>query len=290
MTQSYVDSHCHLDDAAFEADRALVIARAQSAGVRYLLAIGGASGPDDLDSALRIAEPAAASGPSEQDQFDSASNLRIYAAGGIHPHEAAKAQEKHLEEIRRLAQHRKFLAIGEIGLDYHYDHSPREVQKQVFIAQLEIARELGRPVIIHCRDAWLDLREIIRARWHCRRSGSSAAHFGEQGGILHCFSGTREDALDLMDHGFMVSFAGNITFKKADDLRAVARVIPLDRLLSETDCPYLAPVPYRGKRNEPAYVREVTSALAALHNISEDEMGRQLVANFVRFFGLDDAD
>jgi TatD DNase family protein len=259
MTQ-FVDSHAHLDGPEFDADREAVIERARAAGLRYLLVIGGASGPEQMGAALPIAE----------------SHDGIYAAAGIHPHDASKAQDAHFDHLRRLARQPKFLAVGEIGLDYYYDHSPREVQKQVLFRQLDLAREVKLPIIIHCRDAWPDLREIIRAHW--RHTGL--------GGILHCFSGTLEDALELMDWGFLVSFAGNLTFKKAEDVRAVAGGIPLDRLLTETDCPYLAPVPHRGKRNEPAYVVEVTRELARLHNLSEEEMGQRAVRNFTEFFRL----
>lgn len=262
MTQFLVDSHCHLDDPTFDADRDAVIERARGAGLRYLLTIGGSRGPDHLTESLQIA-----------DRYD-----WMYAAAGIHPHEAAKAIDSHFEELKRLARHPKFLAIGEIGLDYYYDHSPRDVQRVVLVRQLRLARELDLPVIIHCRDAWADLREVIRHEW-----GSAPA---DRAGILHCFTGTREDALELMKLGFLASFAGNLTFKKADDLRAVAREIPLDRLLTETDSPYLAPVPHRGKRNEPVYVREVTRQLAELHGIDESAMGEQAVRNFARFFGL----
>jgi TatD DNase family protein len=265
MTQFLVDSHCHLDDSDFDADREAVIQRAQGAGLKYLLTIGGASEPDRLSEAVRIAER----------------HEGIYAAAGIHPHEAAKARDSHFDELRELARHPKFLAMGEIGLDYHYDHSPRDVQRQVLIRQLELARQLRLPVLIHCREAWADFRRVARSHWEPPSGGARGL-----GGILHCFSGAREDALELMDYGFLVSFAGNVTFKNAEPLRAVVREIPLDRLLTETDSPYLAPVPYRGKRNEPAYVREVTRALAALHNLSEEELGRRAVQNFARLFGL----
>ena len=264
MTQFFVDSHAHLEGSEFDVDRDEVIERARHAGVRYLLLIGGASGPEDMGAALRIAD----------------CHDWIFAAAGVHPHEAGKAQDGHFANLRALAGHPKVLAIGEIGLDYYYDYSPREVQKQVLIRQLELAREVELPVIIHCRDAWSDLRETVRTHWRLA-SGSAVP-----GGILHCFSGSREDAFELMDLGFLVSFAGNVTFKKADNLRAVAREIPLDRLLTETDSPYLAPVPHRGKRSEPAYVREVTRELARLHNLTEEEMGRYAVRNFERFFGL----
>jgi TatD DNase family protein len=277
----YVDSHCHLDDPAFDADRDAVIERARAAGLKYLLTIGGAAGPDHLGSALEIAER----------------HEWVYAAAGIHPHEAAKARDSHFEELQQLASRPKFVAIGEIGLDYYYDHSPRDVQQQVLVRQLELARDLGLPVIIHCRDAWPDLRAIIRAH----RAGSPGTGATPDGGsdsggeesgrgILHCFTGTREDAQELMGLGFMVSFAGNLTFRKAEGLRAAAREIPLDRLLTETDSPYLAPVPHRGKRNEPAYVREVTGELARLHGFGEEEMGAHAVRNFARFFNLPQAD
>jgi len=262
MTQ-FLDSHAHLDGSEFDVDREAVIERARAAGLRYLLVVGGAGGPDQVDAALHIAE----------------GRDWIYAAAGIHPHEASKSQDLHFDHLRRLALEPKFLAVGEIGLDYHYDHSPQEVQKQVLIRQLDLAREVKLPVIIHCRDAWADLREILRVHWHD----------ADLGGILHCFSGTRADAFELMDWGFLVSFAGNLTFKKAEDLRAVAREIPLDRLLTETDSPYLAPVPYRGKRNEPAHVVEVTRQLAALYGLDGTQMGLQVVQNFARFFHLSEA-
>jgi TatD DNase family protein len=257
----FVDSHAHLDGSEFDGDRDAVIERARAAGLRYLLVIGGASGLEEMGAPLNIAE----------------NHEWVYAAAGIHPHEAAKALVAHFDLLRRLAQQPKFLAVGEIGLDYYYNHSPREVQQQVLIRQLALAREVKLPIIIHCRDAWPDLRDILRAHW--RDTGLR--------GILHCFSGSREDASELMNCGFLVSFAGNLTFKKADDLRAVAGEMPLHRLLTETDCPYLAPVPYRGKRNEPAYVVEVTRELARLHNLSEEAMGQRVVENFAEFFRLD---
>ncbi len=259
MNQFFVDSHAHLDDSDFDSDREAVIERARIAGLRYILAIESGT-PDNLGSAIPITE-----------KYD-----WIYATVGIHPHEASKAEERHFGLLRATAAKPKVVAIGEIGLDYHYDHSPRQSQKHVLIRQLELARDAKLPVVIHCREAWSDLREIVEKDW--RSTGL--------GGILHCFSGTRDDAFRFLDWGFLVSFAGNLTFKKADDLRAVARGMPLDRLLGETDSPYLAPIPYRGKRNEPAYVREVTRTLASLRNMPEEEMAQQLLSNFVRFFHL----
>jgi len=257
ITRCLLDSHAHLDDSDFDADRAAVIERARAAGLRYILVAGGGTGPDRLDSPLAIAE--------DHDW--------IYASVGVHPHEARQFTDSHAEKIRQLAQNPKIVAVGEIGLDYYYDHSPRDVQKQVLIQQMELARELRRPIMIHCRDAWEDLRDIAAAHW--KPTGL--------GGILHCFTGNHEDSRALMDCGFLISFAGNLTFKKAENLRDVARVIPLDRLLTETDSPYLAPVPYRGKRNEPAYVRGVTQELARLHEITEEELAGQVLENFEKF-------
>jgi len=253
----FIDSHCHLDDPDFDSDREAVIERARAFGVSSLLTIGGASGPDSMAASVPLAD----------------AHDWIWTAAGIHPHEASKAEQRHFDELRRLVSHPRFVAIGEIGLDYYYDHSPRDVQQRVLVRQLELARELKLPVIIHCRDAWSDLRDLVRRHWQSAGLG----------GILHCFSGTREDAFELMDSGFLVSFAGNVTFKKAENLRAVAREIPLDRLLTETDSPYLAPVPYRGKRNEPAFVAEVTHQLAQVHGVSDEEVGAQAVKNFARF-------
>jgi TatD DNase family protein len=249
-----VDSHAHLDDPDFDPDRSVVIERAREAGLRYILVAGGGTGPDRLDSPLAVTE--------KQDW--------IYASVGVHPHDAQHFTDSHAEQIVQLARHPEVIAVGEIGLDYYYDHSPRDVQKQVLIRQMELARELKLPIMIHCRDAWEDLREIAAAHW--KSSG--------RGGILHCFTGSLEDAQTFLDWGFLISFAGNLTFKKADNLREVARAIPLNRLLTETDSPYLAPMPYRGKRNEPAYVRGVTQELARLRDLSEEEIGRQVLENF----------
>lgn len=258
--QILVDSHCHLADPEFDIDREKVIARAHDAGVRELLLVGTGATYEEIGAVLPIAER----------------HENAYTAAGIHPHEARHFLRSDLDELQRLARHSKFLALGEIGLDYHYDHSPRSVQQEMLIRQLELARELKLPVIIHCRDAWSDLRMIVQEYW----VGSGLE------GILHCFTGSSDDAFELMDFGFMVSFAGNLTFKNTRDLLETARKIPADKLLAETDSPYLAPVPYRGKRNEPAYVREVVRALAGLRGMSGGEMARQIVDNFNRFFRL----
>lgn len=253
----FVDSHAHLDDSDFDSDRAEVVERARDAGLRYILVAGGGTGPDRLDSPISVAEK----------------HDWMYAAVGVHPHEARHFTESHAAEIQELARHPKVVAVGEIGLDYYYDHSPREVQRQVLIRQMTLASDLKLPIIIHCRDAWADLRAVAATYWKPTSLG----------GILHCFTGTWEDARAFLDWGFWISFAGNLTFKKAEGLREVARAIPLARVLTETDSPYLAPVPHRGKRNEPAYVCAVAQELARLKDVSEIELARQVLANFEAF-------
>ena len=252
-----LDSHCHLDDSAFDVDRVAVIERARAAGVRYILVAGGATGPDRLDSSLAVIT----------------AHEWMYASVGLHPHEAKYFTDAHAERIVELAQHPRVVAIGEIGLDYFYDHSPREVQQQVLIRQMELARVLKLPIIIHCRDAWADLLAIADAHW--RSSGL--------GGILHCFTGSVDDARPFLNWGFQISFAGNLTYRKAQNLREAARLIPLDRLLTETDCPYLAPIPHRGRRNEPSYVRAVTEALARIQQLTVEDLAGRVTENFEKF-------
>ncbi len=249
-----VDSHAHLDDPDFDTDRGEVIDRARAAGVRYIMVAGGGTDPDRLDSPLAIAD----------------AHDWIYASVGVHPHEAHNFTDSHAEKILQLGRNPKVIAVGEIGLDYYYDKPPRDIQMRVLIGQLELASELKLPIMIHCRDAWADLRETLDSHW--KSSGL--------GGILHCFTGSQEDARALLDWGFLISFAGNITFKKAENLREVVPFIPPDRLLTETDSPYLAPIPHRGKRNEPAFVRGVTQELARLRNVTEVDIALQVLANF----------
>jgi len=256
-----IDSHAHLEFSQFDADRAEVLARARAAGIRTILAIGSGTGPSRLDAALPFAE-----------QHD-----WIYATVGVHPHEAKLATDDHFAELERLAKHPRVIAWGEIGLDYFYDHSPREVQHAVFRRQLEQARAARLPIVIHCRDAWDDCLAILEESW-----GSAGL-----GGILHCFSGTLEVAKKGLEMGFLVSFAGNVTYPKAQNLRDVARALPLDSLLIETDSPFLAPQGHRGKRNEPAYVAEVARALGNVRNLAGEEMAAATAANFRRFFRLD---
>jgi TatD DNase family protein len=275
----YVDSHCHLEGPKFAQDRAQVIERAQQAGVEALVAIGNGSGPDDVACAIRLAEEYQQQIPrSARDD----TSPKIYATIGIHPHEAKLAEDRHFAEMEKLARDPRVIAWGEIGLDYFYDHSPREVQQEVFVRQMELARAARLPIIIHNRpsdngdNAWEDLFRLLRQHW-----ASSAL-----GGILHCFTGTVEHARAGMDLGFMISFAGNVSYPKATSIRETAAQIPLERMLIETDSPYLAPIPHRGKRNEPAFVVETARHIGALRGVSGDEIGRATTANFYRFFKL----
>jgi len=262
----FVDSHCHIEGRQFATDREAVLLRAREAGLVALLAIGNGDGPGTLDCAVPYAE-----------QHD-----WIYASTGIHPHEARLASQAAYDELQRVAQHPKVIAWGEIGLDYFYDHSPRDVQHRVFIEQIEMARAAKKPIIIHCRpgngseDAWDDCLRLIGEHW--TSSGL--------GGVLHCFTGEVRHAVAALDLGFVVSFAGNITFPKAQNIRDAAMAVPLDRFFIETDSPYLAPVPHRGKRNEPALVVEVARQVAELRGLSRDETGRIAAENFFRFFSL----
>ena len=255
-----IDSHAHIDFPQFAEDRDAMLARALAAGVTTLLAIGSGPGPEKLDAAIPFAE-----------QHD-----WIYATVGTHPHEAKELTSAHLERLAQLAEHPRVIAYGEIGLDYFYDHSPRDVQQRVFREQMELAANAKLPIIIHCRDAWGDCMQMIEQHW--RPTGL--------GGILHCFTSTLEDAKRGLDMGFMISFAGNSTYPKAQNLRDVAKALPLENLLIETDSPFLAPQGYRGKRNEPAYVGEVAKAIGSVRNLPADDVALATAGNFRRFFGL----
>lgn len=256
----FVDSHCHLEFPDFHADREEVFARARDAGVDYIIAMGGAHGPAHLRSGLAIAE----------------GRENVWATTGIHPHDAKDARDEHYAEMSVLASHSKIVAIGEIGLDYFHDHSPRDVQSRVFIQQMELAAAARLPIVIHCRDAWADCLALLEQHW--KRTGL--------GGILHCFSGSIDDARRGMDMGFYISFAGNITFPKAAPLREVATQLPREVLLTETDAPFLAPIPNRGKRNEPSYIPLVAAQLAAAQHTMPEEIGAVTTANLRLFLGI----
>ena len=251
-----VDSHCHLDDSQFDQDREAVIDRALAAGVEHILAIGAGGGPPDLEAGIRLAD----------------AHPAIFATVGVHPHDAAKASEETYRQLNELFSHPKVLAVGEIGLDYHYDFSPREVQRAVFIEQMRIARDARKPIVIHTREAWEDTVELLGRYWE--PSGL--------GGIMHCFTGSAVEAQQVLAMGFCLSFAGIITFPKALQVQEAARQAPLDRLLVETDAPYLAPAPNRGKRNEPAFVLETTRRLAALRKMPVEELAAATTENFKR--------
>ena len=256
-----VDSHCHLDDPAFDKDREEVLDRAHEAGVGLLLTIGTGGGPPDLEPAIRLA-----------DHYEG-----VYATVGVHPHDARKADAETFERLKRLAEHSKVIAIGEIGLDYHYDNSPRDSQRDVFTRQMGIARQLRKPIIIHTRDAWDETIELLETHW--RGTGL--------GGIMHCFSGNATQARRALDMGMLIAFGGILTFSRAEELRDTASRLPLDRLLVETDAPYLTPAPFRKiRRNEPCYVVETARKLAELKQRTFEEIAQVTTVNFRRLFHL----
>ena len=259
-----VDSHAHLEMPQFDSDREATLSRAQAAGVGMILAIGSGTGPGSLDCAIQIARK----------------HDWIRATIGIHPHEAKLAEEEDFLELEQLAKDPTVIAWGEIGLDYFYDHSPRDVQQKVFIRQMQMARAAKLPIIIHCRpsanseDAWQDCLRLLRE--HCVATSL--------GGVLHCFTGSVARMHEALEMGFMISFAGNVTFPKAQNIREAAREVPLDRVLVETDSPFLAPVPHRGKRNEPAFVAEVAKKVADIRGVASGMIAEATTANFHKFF------
>jgi TatD DNase family protein len=253
---SLIDSHCHLDSPEFDADRDEVVARALEAGVELMVAIGTGSGPPDLEAGIRLAD--------RYPQF--------YATVGIHPHDAGKASKTDFDRLAELLSHPKVIALGEIGLDYHYDLSPRETQTSVFIQQMEIAAAARKPIVIHTREAWDDTAALLEQHWKPHGIG----------GIMHCFSGGPADARRTLDLGFYLSFGGIVTFPKAIDVQAAAKAAPADRILVETDAPYLAPVPKRGKRNEPALVVHTARKLADLRGQSLEEVSHLTSENLRR--------
>lgn len=251
------DTHCHLDDEKFDADREEAYGRMLDAGVTRCVCVGS-----DLPSSRRCLDFA--------QTHDAA-----YAAAGVHPHEAKDAPAGYLDALAELLKEKKTVALGEIGLDYYYDLSPRDVQKSVMAEQIELAVEMDVPVIFHIRDAHGDMVEHFRSR---KKLPS---------GIIHCFSGSAETAREYVRMGFYISFAGPLTFKKAPHLWDAAKSVPLDRLLVETDSPYLAPEPRRGKRNEPANVVWVLKKLAELREVPEEEMARITWENACRVYRME---
>ena len=256
----FIDSHAHIDGPEFDADRNEVIERARDAGVAVILNVG--TGDPHSGAFERAIE------------FGS-NHESIYTAIGTHPHDASKYDQAAEDRMKvLLSKSDRVVAWGEIGLDFHYDNSPREQQLDAFRKQLRAARELDQPVIIHTREAEKETVDILRKEYAD----------APRKGVFHCFTGTTELAERALELGFLISFSGIITFKKAEDLRETARRVPLDRLLIETDCPYLSPIPYRGKRNEPAYVVEVAKCLADVHRVSPNQIADATSDNFAELF------
>jgi TatD DNase family protein len=251
-----VDSHTHIDMPAFDQDRDAVVSRAREAGVADILIAGGVDAEDGHHRALRVAEA-----------------LHLPVAAGVHPHEAKLATEALYDELRGFARDGRIVAIGEIGLDFHYDHSPRDVQRAVFRKQVRLARDVGLPLIIHTREADDETATILE------EEGAR-----ETGGVIHCFTGSEELARRALALGFYISFSGIVAFPRAEAIQAVARWVPENRLLVETDAPFLAPPPHRGKRNEPAFVVEVARKVAGLRGESAEAIGASAKHNFERLF------
>jgi TatD DNase family protein len=257
-----IDSHAHLDSSRYNADLSAVIKRARKAGLVAIVNIGA-----DLDSSR------AAVALAETYKF-------IYATVGFHPHGAKEVTPRKLDELRDLAHHPKVVAIGEIGLDYYRDHSPRPVQRRVFAQQLELATELELPVVIHDRDANNDVIATLRDWIY------SSPPMGERLGVFHTYSAGPERLEEVLELGFYISISGPVTFPKAEKLREVAAKAPLDRLLVETDCPYLTPEPHRGRRNEPAYVQYVAEAIARARGVPAKAVAKATTDNTRRLFGF----
>jgi TatD DNase family protein len=262
----FVDSHAHIDGKQFASDREAMLERARAGGVETIVTIGNGDGPDEMGCGIPYAE-----------KYD-----WIYTTLGVHPHEARLLESRHLAMMEELSSHPKVLAIGEIGLDYFYDHSPRELQQQVFVSQMELARRVKKPIILHIRpstdseNAWEDCFRLLEEHWVSQGLGT----------VFHCFTGEVKHVERALAMGCMISFAGNISFPKAQNIRDAAKVVPFDRFFIETDCPYLAPVPHRGKRNEPAFVAETARHFGELRGLSREETGRLAARNFYRFFRL----
>lgn len=251
----YFDTHAHLDDEKFNTDRFDVIKQIQEEGISLLVNIGA-----DMESSYNSVEL------SKKYDF-------IYAAVGVHPYDAPFLKESHIEELRSLAKNEKVVAIGEIGLDYHFPDTDREGQKEGFKKQLKLAKELNIPYIIHDRDSHQDCYDIIK----------ESGYFN---GVMHCFSGSSEFAKQMLSLGLYISFAGTVTFKNANKVKEAAKVVPLDKLLIETDCPYLSPEPFRGKRNNPSMVKYTLSEIAEIKGVSAEELAKITMENGKRFFNI----
>jgi TatD DNase family protein len=254
-----IDSHAHIQGKEYAGEAEAVISRARVAGVEAILAVGGAGEMSSNHDAVALA-----------DLYEN-----IYATVGMHPHDAKDVGPAELKNLRDLTVHPKVVAVGEAGLDYYYSHSPHDVQRRVFIDFIHLARQTGLPLVVHERDAAKDAAQILHSEGN-----------GDLRGVIHCFTGNYEAACVYLDLGFYLSFTGIITFKKAEPLREVLRQLPLDRILVETDSPYLTPVPHRGKRNEPAYVRLVAETVAEVKGISLEEIAEITTRNVLGLFRI----
>ncbi|MGH7251427.1 MAG: TatD family hydrolase [Nitrospiraceae bacterium] len=252
-----IDTHAHLDDARFDSDRDAMIARAREAGVEHFVTIGC-----DLATSRAAVELA--------DRYPF-----VYATVGVHPHEAKQIGDSWYDDLRRLAQHKKVVAYGEIGLDYHYNHSPPRLQRERFREQITLARELRLPIVVHTREAQDDTMAILKEE-----------NAADVGGVFHCFSGDARLAKDALDLGFLLSFSGVITFQNATMLRDIVKTVPMDRILVETDSPYLTPAPHRGQRNEPAHVRLVAGKIAAIQGMTAEQVAELTSQNARRVFKI----
>jgi TatD DNase family protein len=255
----YIDSHAHVDAQEFDRDRGEALERARLAQVERILVVASGFSREAIETVVRLVED----------------NPFLDLCVGIHPHEAATATNLHLDMMKEIATHPRVVGWGEIGLDFHYNHSPREVQKDIFIRQLVLAEASDLPVIVHSREAEAETIEILK---NYARGG--------RGAVLHCFTASLEMAERCVEMGFLVSFSGILTFPRSQDLRKIAQMIPLEKVLVETDCPYLAPLPYRGKRNEPAYVVETARTLAEVRGLAATEVARVTTENYRRFFQI----
>jgi TatD DNase family protein len=257
--EGLIDSHAHIQGKEYAGEAEAVISRAREAGVEKIIVVGGAGDLSSNQAAVALA--------------DCYENL--YATVGMHPHDAKDVGEEELEKLQELTTRPKVIAVGETGLDFYYNHSPHGMQRNIFTRFIRMARETGLPLVVHERDAHKDVAEFLR------REGA-----GKINGVIHCFTGDYEAARNYLDLGFYLSFTGIITFKNAQPLREVLRKVPLERMFVETDSPYLTPVPYRGKRNEPAYVRFVAETIAKIKDLTLDEVARVTTQNVRELFRI----
>jgi len=256
---TYIDAHCHLEKAYYGDGVQDVIDRAFKAGLSHLIAVGASHGQKGMKEVLTLCDKVP----------------QVYAAIGLHPHEAAEATADDLTFLEQSLVHPKVVALGEVGLDYFYTHSPKETQMEIFRKTLTIAKKHDVPIMLHVRDAHQDTLRLLKE-----------IGLPPKGGVIHCFTGGEVEARDYLDMGFYLSIPGIVTFKNAESLRAAVRMIPLERLLIETDAPYLAPVPYRGKQNEPAFVVETAKAVGNIKNLSGVEIGAITSKNAKQVFGI----